>query len=633
MGIYEFKPEDAERFSRDLGMRAVKRGPELVFKECPYCHGGSKNDKNTFAINLRTGLFNCKRSGCNVKGNMLTLARDFSFSLGKDADEYYRMEYASHYIPFKKKHIIPNDPAYEYLCKERGISKEVVEQYQVTSKMTEDGRAILCFTFFDENKQPWFVKYRHTDYDKERDGGKEWCERNRKPILYGMEQCDPNDHHRLVITEGQIDSLSLATAGIKNAVSVPLGMNGYTWIPFCWDFLQSFDELVVFGDCEHGHVTLSDLVNRFNGVGKIVRTEDYHGLKDANDILRKIGPQALIDAVENAEAITAKAIRSMDEIGHIDLDSMTNFPTGIAELDHVLHGGFKAGDLVILSGERGNGKSTFASQIVVNMNDNGIGSMIYSGELSPEMVRMIMDMQASGMEKQDEAMLAKLNDWYRGRMFVYDRSYKDENDHLSVVKAIEQCVKLKGVQFIMIDNLMTAMCTENISGDTLNQQQNLFVSMLKDIAMKYQVVVMLIAHPRKRLPGTGFTNDEVSGASEITNRADIIMSYDRIPPPRAKKGEEPKEVPNNLRALKVSKNRLTGDLTGKEITADGVDVDGILMRYQKGSRRIAGMMDRPKRYSWEGNTTRTANEFEDDIPFLTEDDKQMELEQVLNDET
>ena len=36
--------------------------------------------------------------------------------------------------------------------------------------------------------------------------------------------------------------------------------------------------------------------------------------EDANDILRKIGPQALIDAVENAEAITAKAIRSMDEI-------------------------------------------------------------------------------------------------------------------------------------------------------------------------------------------------------------------------------------------------------------------------------------------------------------------------------
>ena len=92
MGIYEFKPEDAERFSRDLGMRAVKRGPELVFKECPYCHGGSKNDKNTFAINLRTGLFNCKRSQCGVKGNMLTLARDFSFSLGKDADEYYRTE-------------------------------------------------------------------------------------------------------------------------------------------------------------------------------------------------------------------------------------------------------------------------------------------------------------------------------------------------------------------------------------------------------------------------------------------------------------------------------------------------------------------------------------------------------------
>ena len=64
-----------------------------------------------------------------------------------------------------------------------------------------------------------------------------------------MNHCNP-DNPTLVLTEGQIDSLSVAEAGIENAVSVPTGAKGFTWIPYCWDFLSQFKTLVVFGDCE-----------------------------------------------------------------------------------------------------------------------------------------------------------------------------------------------------------------------------------------------------------------------------------------------------------------------------------------------------------------------------------------------
>ena len=66
-----------------------------------------------------------------------------------------------------------------------------------------------------------FVKYRKTDFDKARDKNKEWCEAGTRPILFGMKQCV--DFETLVITEGQIDSLSVSEAGVKNAVSVPTG--------------------------------------------------------------------------------------------------------------------------------------------------------------------------------------------------------------------------------------------------------------------------------------------------------------------------------------------------------------------------------------------------------------------------
>lgn len=57
---------------------------------------------------------------------------------------------------------------------------------------------------------------RKTDFDKTKDKNKEWCEADCKPILFGMKQC--KDFTTLVITEGQIDTLSVAMADIYNVV-------------------------------------------------------------------------------------------------------------------------------------------------------------------------------------------------------------------------------------------------------------------------------------------------------------------------------------------------------------------------------------------------------------------------------
>ncbi|MFR7901549.1 MAG: toprim domain-containing protein [Ruminococcus sp.] len=84
-----------------------------------------------------------------------------------------------------------------------------------------------------------------------------------------MYQCNL-DNKTLVLTEGQIDSLSVAESGIENAVSVPNGKNGFTWVPYCWDWLQNFDTLIVFGDRENGRITLlDDMQRRFRGVVRL----------------------------------------------------------------------------------------------------------------------------------------------------------------------------------------------------------------------------------------------------------------------------------------------------------------------------------------------------------------------------
>lgn len=90
---YTFNPEDAQRFAATQHTRTRINNNELFFEECIYCH--SRKDKYTFSISLRTGQFQCKRASCAVKGNMITLARDFNFDIGKGTAEYYNINNAN----------------------------------------------------------------------------------------------------------------------------------------------------------------------------------------------------------------------------------------------------------------------------------------------------------------------------------------------------------------------------------------------------------------------------------------------------------------------------------------------------------------------------------------------------------
>lgn len=328
MEYYEFKKEDAYEFARASSIQTKQRGDELQFLSCPYCRGGKNGDKGTFSISLVTGQFKCLRSSCSVSGNIITLARDFDyFSLGKDIDAYYQTGKQKRFRRFKKmENIKPKTEAITYL-ESRKITAATAEKYQITVQSKH--KNIVAFPFLDEKGNMPFIKYRKTDFNPAVDKGKEWCEANCKPILFGMYQCNL-DNKTLVLTEGQIDSLSVAESGIENAVSVPFGKNGFTWIPYCWEWLQNFETLIVFGDFENGKMTLLDeMKKRFPGVVKAVRQQDYKGCKDANELLQKYGKEAVKQAVNNAERVAIDRVKEIADIEAVDLFSLPKISTGI----------------------------------------------------------------------------------------------------------------------------------------------------------------------------------------------------------------------------------------------------------------------------------------------------------------
>ena len=570
--IYQFQEEDVRRFAHEVGAEVRRHGDELQFKECPYCHGGSgrKKDKWTFAISTKNGACNCKRAGCGVVGNMITLAKDFGFSLGRDADSYHKLsayttKAFTDFSAFRKKHATPNDPALAYL-KGRGISEQTATRYELATKTTDE--EILVFPFRDENGELQFVKFRNMGFKKGISfGSKEWCMPNCRPILFGMYQC--TNRQRLIITEGQMDSLSVAEAGIENAVSVPTGAFGFTWIPYCWDFMQEFREIVVFGDNEKGTITLAaEISARWPDKTKVVRPEDYRDCKDANEILQKYGPGAIKNAIENASGTQDRRIKKMTEVRSVDIMAMRTLKTGIPALDEILSGGFRVGQLIVLTGRRGEGKSTLGSQIGVSALNQDFHCFFYSGELMDFYFRNWMDRQITGKElsatEDNEADRLFLNQFYADKAYIYDNQIVDINETEDIPRTIEKAIVQNGCEFILVDNLMTALDPDR---EDLYRAQSKFVGELAALAKKYSVIILMIAHPRKT--NTNIGNDDISGSADITNKADIVLSY----------GRDPNQTDQDLRRLFVIKNRLTGRLTKED--------EPIKLFFEPKSKRIA----------------------------------------------
>lgn len=129
-----------------------------------------------------------------------------------------------------------------------------------------------------------------------------------------------------------------------------------------------------------------------------------------------------------------------------------------------------------------------------------------------------------------------------------------------------------------IDNLMTAI--DAASTDTQYLKQSHFVRQLKQLAVKHNIAVLLVAHPRKT-QGDVSENDAVSGSADITNRVDTVISY-------VKNGED---APAGGKLL-VLKNRMTGKLALHD--------NAIAVGYDEKSKRVYSAAGRNDfRYGWE----------------------------------
>ena len=516
-------------------------GDELQTEFCPICNGGDHSDKWTFSLNLEECAGNCRRGSCGWKGSFSQLARHFGEQVAAERSSFAAAKVAKHYdLPDVTKYSPPTEQIYDYF-KSRSISKATVDAFHLLS----DANGNIVFPFYRDGALI-YVKYREPVLEKSqrKRPSKEWSQKNTCPILFGMDMVEPKKP--ICVTEGMIDCMSLYEAGIRNVLSVPSGCDNMEWVEQCWDWLEKFDEIILFGDNDDpGRKMVQTLLKRLGEYR--CRTVDEYPVntakgtecKDANEILVRCGDLALCDMVDNAKAVPVKGLIDLADVVPVDPTTIERIKTGIPRLDEAI-GGLRMGSVTVLTGKPGEGKSTLVGLFALQAIEQGYNVCAYSGELPKEEFQQWIDLQAAGSKYitlkfdkvrgkgvpvlQRDAQDA-IHSWYRGHFFLTDSSEvyeKSEGD--SVLELFQIAARRYGCSVFFVDNMLT------LTGDSEEETraQGRFINALKRFAIRFSCHVVVVAHARKLGKDTARLGmDDISGNSAVVKLAHSALVIEK----------------------------------------------------------------------------------------------------------
>ena len=297
---------------------------------------------------------------------------------------------------------------------------------------------------------------------------------------------------------------------------------------------------------------------------------------------------------------------SMKDVKYVDISQMTVLPTGYTALDRKIMG-LLLGDVTILSGLSGAGKTSWLDCIILNVVERGFKVGVWSGELQDFRFQSWIDNVAAGKNHVvknpnfdnlyyvPSGIAEKINAWLDGKLFLYNNNYKNRWKQLFV--DIQELVEKQDCKLIVLDNLM-ALNISDFDG-AKNEQQSQFINELKDYAKQKNIHVILVCHPRKQ---DGFLRKEsISGTADLTNLCDNLFILHRVGRDfhsRAVEffGEtEVQRYQNFDTVVEVCKNRILG-----------VQDYLVGMYYESESRRLKNEISEHIIYGWEEQPKQTS---------------------------
>jgi len=488
---------------------------------CPECSNGRRKSKDKcLSVNIDEGVWHCHH--CGWKGSLKKVKHLTKIESVKKPEP-----------PTTKIGTFLPDNVYQWF-EGRGITRSVVNDAKIGYK-----DRWIQFPFYKDGEVV-NIKSRTADKKFRQEKNAEKCF-YRFDHMKGMET--------IIITEGEMDALSLVQAGFTNVVSVPDGATApnsnpsdrkFSYLISAEEHLMNAEKVILCTDSDGAGKHLRDELSRRIGREKCCRVNYPDDCKDMNEVLVKHGEERILDIVSGAYPYPIEGVVTIEDVADDAID-LFNKPehlglsTGWIDLDD--HYRISHSEVSVVTGVPNMGKSEWMDALMINMvQEYGWKFGIFSAENFPVKHHLLKLV----------GKFAKQPFWGDNKMSeeVARSSMNVLNDHIKFIGTQESSVTIEsimeqakilnyryGLNGLIIDPWNTI---EHKFGDGENETNYVsrVLSQLNTFAKVNELHIWVVAHPRK------MENDanrrvivpspyDISGSANWFNKCDNSVTIHR----------------------------------------------------------------------------------------------------------
>ena len=507
-------------FGIDLGARS---GVELKVI-CPRCSAARKK-KNYPCLNVNTdkGVWHCWH--CEWSG---------SLGRGEELRPQFRKVYRR--PDYVAKAVAVPDPLVQWFGK-RGIPEPTLRRYQIGQAkvyfpQVEEEREAASFPYM-RGSEVITIKYRARDKLFRLESG---CER----VLYGL-----NDISDTTIwVEGEIDKLSLDVAGCPNCVSVPDGAPAPTTKNYetKFDFMEAPElervktHIIAVDNDDPGFRLRDELIRRL-GPENCLIVDWPEGCKDANDVLVRLGAEALAGCVKSARPLPIAGAYDVSDFT-VELaelyknGSPRGVSTGWTTIDPLYT--VRSGDVTVVTGIPNSGKTEWMDALLVNLGrTQGWVFGMFSPESGsiPEHVKMLAEKYMGKPFEPGITQRMTPSEWDMAQTWIGQRFAFIEPEAPTleaILNVARQLVRRRGIRGLVIDPWNEI---EHSRPESMTETEYISecLSNIRRFARQQGVHVWIVAHPTKLLKNKDGsypvpTPYDISGSANWRNKPDCCIA-------------------------------------------------------------------------------------------------------------
>ena len=453
---------------------------------CPLCSSSRKPENRKAkcaSYDWERGLGTCHN--CDTSFQLHTYKRK-----GESTREYVKPETTGYVVS-------------EKIAKwfdERGISEQTLLDLKV-----REGKEFMPQTGKLENAIQ-FNYYMGMDLIniKYRDGRKNFkLYKGAEKIFYNINSVVGYDW--CVIVEGEMDVLAFHEAGIKNVISLPngatLNSNNLDYLDNCIDYLDGKEKIILAVDAdEPGQALKQEFIRRLGA--EVCYLVDFGNVKDANDYLLHYGPEELRNVITYASQVPLEGVSTLRDVEGELLDFVHNgfkpgFQVGLDNFDKIFS--TYTSQFITVTGIPSSGKSDFVDQMCIGYNKNyGWKTAYASPENKPNYLHAhkLMRKTWEGMPTKADVGSSK---WQQVTDHVNDNYFFIDMDRYTLDEVLSkgaELVKRKGIKCLVIDPY-NKVRDVNCKTEDVNRYTMEYLTKIEVFAKKYDVLVIVVAHPTK----------------------------------------------------------------------------------------------------------------------------------------